>query len=148
MKGSWKESIYLQREELARKLHEPLAQLAERCRPAWGDRAQLNAILTEGFASIPHCSFLYCVNTDGIQICDNVGQAGLAPEHFGRDRSQRPYMMEAVPAWGFLLSDAYISLMDHRFRSPRCKSCARMLIPWVISALILTCATTGHRRAV
>ncbi len=114
MKGSWKESIYLQREELARKLHEPLAQLAERCRPAWGDRAQLNAILTEGFSSIPHCSFLYCVNTDGIQICDNVGQAGLAPEHFGRDRSQRPYMMEAVPAWGFLLSDAYISLMDHR----------------------------------
>ena len=89
MKGSWKESIYLQREELARKLHEPLAQLAERCRPAWGDRAQLNAILAEGFSSIPHCSFLYCVNTDGIQICDNVGQAGLAPEHFGRDRSQR-----------------------------------------------------------
>lgn len=114
MKGSWKESIYLQREELARKLHEPLAQLAERCTPVWGDREQLNAILTEGFSSIPHCSFLYCVNTDGIQICDNIGQAGMTPGHFGRDRSQRPYMMEAVPAWGFLLSDAYISLMGHR----------------------------------
>ena len=114
MKGSWKESIYLQREELARKLHEPLAQLAERCKAAWGDRARLDAILTAGFANIPHCTFLYCVSTDGIQICDNVGKAGLAPEHFGRDRSQRPYMKEAVPAWGFLLSDAYISMMDHR----------------------------------
>lgn len=114
MKGSWKESIYLQREELAHKLREPLAQLAARCPPAWGDRAKLNAILTAGFENIPHCSFLYCLNTDGIQISDNVGREGLALEHFGRDRSQRPYMMEVLPAWGFLLSDAYISLMDHR----------------------------------
>ena len=114
MQGSWKESIYLQREELARKLHEPLAILAERCKSAWGDRMQLNSILMAGFSSIPHCSFLYCVSIDGMQICDNVGQTGLAPEHFGRDRSQRPYMMEAVPVWGFLLSDAYISLMEHR----------------------------------
>ncbi len=114
MKDSWKDSIYLQREELARKLREPLAHLAERCAPAWGEREQLEALLTEGFASIPHCTFLYCVNTEGIQICDNVGQAGLVPEHFGRDRSQRPYMKEVVPSWGFLLSDAYISLLERR----------------------------------
>lgn len=114
MKKSWKDSIYLQREELARKLHEPLAQLAEKCTPAWGDRDQLNAILTQGFTSVPYCAFLYCLSTDGMQITDNVGQAGLAPEHFGRDRSQRPYMKEAVPAWGFLLSHAYISLLGHR----------------------------------
>lgn len=114
MKKSWKDSIYLQREELARKLHEPLAQLAEKCTPAWGDRDQLDAILTQDFISVPYCAYLYCLSTDGMQISDNVGQAGLAPEHFGRDRSQRPYMKEAVPAWGFLLSDAYISLVGHR----------------------------------
>ena len=114
MKKSWKDSIYLQREELARTLHEPLAHLAEKCMPAWDNREQLDAILMEGFASIPYCTFLYCMNTDGIQICDNVGRAGLAPEHFGRDRSDRPYMKEAVPSWGFLLSDAYISLKKNR----------------------------------
>jgi hypothetical protein len=114
MKDSWKESIYRQREELARKLREPLAHLAERCTPAWGDRERLDAILVEGFASIPHRTSLYCLGTDGIQISDNVGQAGLGPEHFGRDRSQRPYMKEVVPSWGFLLSDAYISLTGHR----------------------------------
>jgi hypothetical protein len=54
------------------------------------------------------------VGTDGIQICDDVGQAGLVPEHFGYDRSHRPYMKEAVPSWGFLLSDAYISLKNQR----------------------------------
>lgn len=114
MKDSWKDSIYVQRQELARLLHEPLAQLAQRCTPVWGDRERLDEILREGFPSIPHCTFLYCLNTEGIQISDNVGQAGLESEHFARDRSQRPYMKEAVPAWGFLLSDAYISLSGHR----------------------------------
>lgn len=114
MKNSWKEGIYLQREELARKLHDPLANLAVQCTSAWGDREKLDAILAAGFAEIPHCAFLYCVGTDGIQICDNVGQAGLEPADFGRDRSHRPYMKEAVPAWGFLLSDAYISLKNRR----------------------------------
>ena len=114
MKASWKDSIYLQREQLARMLHEPLARLAERCTLAWGDRERLDAILAEGFAGIPHCTYLYCMGTDGIQICDNVSREGLMPEHFGRDRSQRPYMKEAVPAWGFLLSDAYISRQARR----------------------------------
>ncbi len=114
MKKSWKDSIYLQREELAHTLHEPLTRLAEKCTAAWGDREQLDAILTEGFASIPYCTFLYCVGNNGIQICDDVSQAGLVPEHFGYDRSHRPYMKESVPPWGFLLSDAYISLKNQR----------------------------------
>jgi len=114
MKSSWKECIYLQREELAKKLREPLAQLAEQCAPVWGDREQLDVILAQDFAGVPYCAFLYCLNTDGSQISDNIGATGRATEHFGRDRSQRPYMKEAVPAWGFLLSDAYISLMGHR----------------------------------
>ena len=104
----------MQREELARLLREPLERLAGQCAPAWGDRERLNAVLQEGFAAIPHCTYLYCVGTDGVQICDNVGEAELVSGHFGRDRSQRPYMKEAVPSWGYLLSDAYISLQKHR----------------------------------
>jgi len=114
MEITLKDNIYLQREQLARMLHEPLAHLANRCAPAWGNRQQLNDVLLDGFAVIPHCSYLYCVGTNGVQICDNIGQLGIAPEYFGRDRSQRPYMKESVPTWGFLLSDAYISLTGHR----------------------------------
>lgn len=114
MKSSWKDSIYLQREELARTLRDPLGQLAERCAPAWGDCEELDATLARHFRSIPHCSYLYCVGTDGIQICSNVGESGVEHGHRGRDRSQRPYMKEVVPSWGFLLSDAYISLNRHR----------------------------------
>ncbi len=114
MQGSWKESIYLQREKLAQLLREPLAQLADKCAPSWGCREDLDAVLTAGFPDIPHCTYLYCIGFDGVQVCDNVGRLGLAREHFGRDRSQRPYMQEAVPVWGFLLSDAYISLQKKR----------------------------------
>ena len=114
MNVSWKDSIYLQREELARMLREPLGQLAGRCSPAWGNCEALDAILAENFSSIPHCSYLYCMGTDGVQVCNNVGQNGIVPEYLGRDRSQRPYMKEPVPVWGFLLSDAYIGLNRHR----------------------------------
>ncbi|HRH82304.1 MAG TPA: PDC sensor domain-containing protein [Thiobacillaceae bacterium] len=114
LRKSWKDSIYLQREELARMLREPLERLAERCVPVWGDREGLDGVLLEGFSAIPYCTFLYCLGIDGVQISDNVGTAGLVPEHFGRDRSARPYMKEALPVWGFLLSDAYISMQKQR----------------------------------
>lgn len=114
MKNSWKDSIYLQREELAGILREPLRQLAERCASAWGSGKALDTVLVEQFSSIPHCSFLYCMGSDGIQISNTVGRQGVVPGHLGRDRSQRPYMKEAVPDWGFLLSDAYIGLTEHR----------------------------------
>ena len=114
MQFSWKDIIYQQREKLALLLHEPLARLADQCAPVWDDREGMNAVLLAGFPGIPHCTFLYGVNADGIQLCDNIGKSGVTPGHFGRDRSQRPYMQEAVPAWGFLLSDAYISLLNQR----------------------------------
>src|SRR4030065_867686 len=77
MNRSWKDCIYQQREELAHMLREPLGQLAERCAPAWGDCEALDAGLAEHFSSIPHCSFLYCVESDGIQICKHVGPKGV-----------------------------------------------------------------------
>ena len=71
-------------------------------------------VLSDGFRKVPHCLFLYALDTRGIQISDNVSTGGLLPDHYGRDRSQRPYMRESVPAWGFLLSDAYLSLRAQR----------------------------------
>ena len=114
MYQAWKDSIYLQREQLALQLHQPLARLGAQCAPAWGDRDRLNRILLEGLGTVPYCSWLYALDGNGIQICDNVGHAGVVAGHHGRDRSQRPYMLEPVPVWGFLLSDAYISLLNHR----------------------------------
>ena len=114
MKPSWKDSIYRQREELARMLREPLALLAEKCVPVWGDRDGLNTVLQEGLSSIPYCTYLYIVGTDGVQISDHISNSGLTLEHYHFNHSERPYMKEAMPAWGFLLSDAYINPAVHR----------------------------------
>jgi hypothetical protein len=111
---SWQDSIFRQREELARMLREPIALLGHKCASASGDQHRLNAVLLEGFSSIPYCAYLYVLGNDGVQISDNIGQAGLRPGYFRRDRAERPYMKEAMPAWGFLLSDAYISLSVQR----------------------------------
>ncbi len=114
MKESWKDVLHRQRISLAEQLKSPLATLATQCAGVWGDREALDIVLNDNFNTIPNCMFLYALDTRGIQITDNISPGGLLPEHYGRDRSQRPYMREAVPAWGFLLSDAYLSLRANR----------------------------------
>jgi len=114
MNDSLKDAIHRQRVVLAEILSEPMAKLAEKCAAVWGLRQELDIALTDGFRRVPHCLFLYALDNRGIQISDNVSIGGLLPEHYGRDRSQSPYMREAVPSWGFLLSDAYLSLRTSR----------------------------------
>jgi hypothetical protein len=114
MKETWKEAVYRQRTTLAEQLKLPLGTLAGQCADVWGQREELDIVLKDHFNNVPYCMFLYALDTNGIQISDNIGHGGLLPEHFGRDRSQRPYMREAVPAWGYLLSDAYLSLRANR----------------------------------
>ena len=114
MNNGLKESIQKQRKALEAILADPLARIAEECARNWGERETLDEILARHLEDVPHCTFLYALNTNGTQITDNVSASGLLPEHFGRDRSQRPYMKEVVPATGFLLSEAYISLLGRR----------------------------------
>jgi hypothetical protein len=109
-----KQAIEAQRDTLQTRLHEPLAKLADRIAEVWPRREGLDSRLQEGLTDLPESTFLYALNTSGIQISDNVTRSGLLPEHFGRDRSMRPYMKEVVPADGFLLSEAYISLLGRR----------------------------------
>ena len=111
---SWKDSIHRQREELAGLLRDPIESIAQQILPRLGDRQQLEAMLVQSFANIPFCTSLYVLDTNGVQVCDNVGRNGLVPGYYQIDRSQRPYMKEVVPVWGFLLSDAYISLHHRR----------------------------------
>jgi hypothetical protein len=132
-KVSLQGSIVQQREMLTGFLYEPLHQLADACSRVWGDRAKMEAVLNEAFPSVPYCKFLYALDTNAVQITSNISRDGLVVEHFGRDRSDRPYMSEAllatafhendeqhyqqwpyiregVPATDFLLCKAYISL--------------------------------------
>lgn len=114
MKNTWKEAVNRQRIELARNLLTPLTNISEACEPVWPNHDALNKVLLDNFKNVPNCLFLYALDNCGVQVSDNVSAEGLMPEHFQRDRSQRPYMCEQVPSWGFLLSDAYLSLRANR----------------------------------
>ncbi len=114
MKKSWKENICRQRQELSHILYEPVERMAGQIAPFWNDRARIEALLLKNLSDIPYCMRLYAVGTDGIQVTDNIGPGGRIPGHYHRDRSQRPYLKEAVPVRGFLLSDPYISFHEHR----------------------------------
>jgi hypothetical protein len=114
LQSNWKDSIYRQREELARMLREPIERVAELLHAVWPDKPQMERVLLHEFSSIPYCTSLYVLDMDAVQLTENIGHAGVVPGHYHRDRSQRPYMREPVPPWGFLLSNAYISLVAHR----------------------------------
>lgn len=107
-------SIQSQRRDLERTLIGPMAELARDIAPVWGDRQAMDEVLVAHIDRIPFSTFLYAVDPVGFQVSDNVARTGLLPEHYGRDRSQRPYMLEAGPDTVFLLSQAYISLLGRR----------------------------------
>jgi hypothetical protein len=108
------ESVAHQREALANLLREPLALAADACSRAWPSRAGLNAALIHALNGLPACKYMYALDTQAIQLSDNISHEGLVETDYGRDRSDRPYMNEAVPNQGFLLSQAYISLRAKR----------------------------------
>lgn len=108
------DSVAHQREVLANRLREPLALAAESCSRVWPSRASLNAALIHALANLPACKYMYALDIHATQLSDNISREGLIETDYGRDRSDRPYMREAVPSQGFLLSQAYISLRAKR----------------------------------
>jgi hypothetical protein len=102
-------AVARQRILLRGRLASPLKRLARGCREVWPDRAALEHRLSEGLAALPSCKYLYVLDSDAQQITANVSPRGLLPEQFGRDRSARAYLAEAIAGERFSLSDAYIS---------------------------------------
>lgn len=129
-------SVNTQRAKLNETLYRPMRRLADACRLHLSDRAALEKILQDGISAVPYCKYLYVLDAQGRQVTANASANGLLSEHFGRDRSDRGYLREALgliqmlegsrmsaeqmqvwpvlsngeAAQDFFLSDAYISL--------------------------------------
>lgn len=109
MSNNLKETIRAQREKLTAMLGEEMHDLALKCAPLLDDRETLDVLLSGAFPLLPYCKHLYVLNSDGVQITDNITQTGKESEHFGRDRKDRPYMEGIIGVTDFRLSEAYIS---------------------------------------
>lgn len=109
MNETLNQAIAHQRDILKGWLASSLGLVAADCAAAWPDRATLEKRLGRGIAELPYCKYLYVLDANARQITANATRTGLRPEEFGRDRSARPYLAEAIAGCPFSLSEAYIS---------------------------------------
>ena len=109
MNSTLQESIDRQRDILKGWLAASLIQIADDCKQLWPKRQALEARLMEGLAELPYCKYLYLLDERAHQITANASRTGLLEAQYGRDRSERPYLAEALAGAPFSLSEAYIS---------------------------------------
>ncbi len=114
MSQALKTAVARQRMLLHGRLEGVMSRLAARCRDAWGDRTALEALLTEALPGLPSCRYVYVLDREARQVTANMTRQGALPEHHGRDRSQRPYLAEALAGAAFSLSPAYLSRNQRR----------------------------------
>lgn len=109
MNSILQESIDRQRGILKEWLSTSLIHIADDCKLVWPDRQTLEARLMSGLEELPYCKYLYLLDKNAHQITANASRTGLQDAYFGRDRSQRPYLAQALAGDQFSLSDVYIS---------------------------------------
>jgi hypothetical protein len=102
MSQALKTAVARQRMLLHGRLEGVVVRLATCCRSAWGDRSALEARLGESLPALPSCRYVYLLDQDARQVTANIARHGALPEHHGRDRSQRPYLAEALAGRPFL----------------------------------------------
>jgi len=102
-------SIHAQREKLTAILSENMHNLALDCSKVINSRKSLEQLLIEALPNLSYCKHLYILDENGVQLTDNITQSGNNPDHFARDRMDRPYMQGIIGTTDFKLSEAYIS---------------------------------------
>ncbi|WP_295413379.1 PDC sensor domain-containing protein, partial [uncultured Thiodictyon sp.] len=114
MSDALQAAVARQRMLLHGRLAGVLARLGTSCRADWGDRGALERLLGEALRTLPYCKYLYLLDRQAHQVTANLSHEGVLPENLGRDRSQRPYLAEALAGAPFSLSAAYLSRNQRR----------------------------------
>lgn len=108
------ECITTQRTTLSKLLRDDMHQLAARCLPRLEARAELEDLLQEAIQGFALCKNLYVLDSSGNQLTSNIQKQLRDTRHFGRDRSDCPFMDGVSPGTDFKLSEAYISRIEKR----------------------------------
>lgn len=108
------ETIKAQRALMAARLESPMSGLAAQCASSWRDRDRLDEILRAALVDMPICKLIYAIDTSGRQISSNVGRHAVDRDKYGQNLAHRPYLSNAIPYKGFLLSDVYLCPPERR----------------------------------
>lgn len=104
-----KPTITEQRKALVSLFEPVVLNIAKRSCSVWANTDQLNRVLSEEFASIPHCHLLYAIDKLGKQVSANIASNSTDMSYYGQDLSRRPYSVSLYPKRHFMLSSVYIS---------------------------------------
>ena len=105
-------SVKEQRKHLSKLIGGLLSDLASDLVPYMDKHERLNDFLTLAKKSLPYCKYIYVLDKNGIQLSYTVKHEGENKQDLGRDRSERPYLVNLFTARNgidFELSSAYIS---------------------------------------
>jgi len=109
MAQALRDAVARQRILLRGLLSASMERLAKHCSDVWPSRKAIERHLMQGLNTLPTCKYLFVLDDKAHQITDNISAAGPVPQHLGRNRSNRPYLQDALEGEFFSLSDAYIS---------------------------------------
>ena len=112
--SSLKQVVTRQRTSLNNILLDPMQRAADRCAKVWGQKEKLDQTLMVSLHELPYGTAMYAMAPDAQQVSDNASHTGLDHDHFKRDRSHRPYMLNLQSEQEMTLSEAYISLRSTR----------------------------------
>lgn len=114
MSQALKTAVTRQRMLLRERLSRPFEQLARACSDVWTRRDHIERLLEQSLDELSFCRYLYALDETGRQVTANMAPEGRHTDQFGRDRSDRPYLVEAFSGAEFSLSAAYLSRNNER----------------------------------
>jgi hypothetical protein len=106
--------ILAKKEELAKRIKLPLAELAEQCAEVWPEAPAINTILRHEIGAITDCSLLYAWDVHGKVISHMILPDSVDDSWLGKDLNERPYLSNHLPYMGIMLSSVYRSDYDGR----------------------------------
>ncbi len=102
------------KEELAKRIKKPLAEVADMVSEVWPDQQKIDRILQHEIGAIPDCSLLYTWNVDGEVISCMILPDRVDDSWLGKDLTERPFLSKHLPYMGIMLSSVYRSDYDGR----------------------------------
>jgi len=102
------------KEQLAKRIKKPLAEVAQMCSEIWPDQKEIDQILRHEIGAIPDCSLLYAWNVEGKVISCMILPDSVDESWLGKDLNERPFLSKHLPYMGIMLSSVYRSDYDGR----------------------------------
>ncbi|MFW2440042.1 MAG: PDC sensor domain-containing protein [Arenicellales bacterium] len=105
--------IFERLHELEKELAVSLEPVALRCGFLWGNRTEIDAMLSQAIKDVSGCQLMYVFNKKARLVSSNVSARLTDADSYGDDLCSRPFLAHVRPQQ-LSLSDVYVSRVTNR----------------------------------